>query len=265
MDVFQVNTDRDWEHLAKTDPFWAVWTMDRYRKGNLTDASRTEFFSSGESYIDSMFRTVRQHVDASFAPRSALDFGCGVGRMLLPLSRRCADVVGVDVSDSMLRLAEECCQSQGATNVRLVRSDDMLSAVTGSFDLVHSFVVLQHIPVPRGLLLLHRLLSLVKDGGVGVLHLTYGSCGTGSAGQQRWRSVVRRLARHFLRGSGLLRRQASESHTMLMGEYPLNEVFRMVYEAGARRLWTEMTNHGGPLGLNLLFRKGAAGAPDPWC
>jgi SAM-dependent methyltransferase len=255
MDMAHIDTDRDWEHFARTDPYWAVDTFDRFRKSNLTEAGLAEFFRRGDEYIEYIFRTVRQHVDDTFAPRSALDFGCGVGRMVIPLSRRCADVVGVDVSDSMLREAETHCRRQGATNVRLVKSDDNLSLVSGAFDLVHSFIVLQHIPVARGMVLFGRLLELLNDGGVGVLHLTYHSVELRAREHEGiW---VRRLARNFLHWTGL-RRRPPEPPPMLMGEYPLNEVFRLLHEAGARQLWAEMTNHGGPLGLNLMFRKVAA-------
>ena len=44
----------------------------------------------------------------------------------------------------------------------LVRSDDTLSAVEGSFDLVHSCIVLQHIEIPRGRQLFAQLVGKVR-------------------------------------------------------------------------------------------------------
>lgn len=40
-----------------------------------------------------------------FAPRSVLDAGCGTGRVAIELARRGVEVVGVDVSESMLSTA----------------------------------------------------------------------------------------------------------------------------------------------------------------
>src|SRR5947209_8593800 len=95
-------TDRDWEFFGRTDPYWSVFTQERYRRANLTEDAVRDFFASGEQHIDFVLATVRDHLDGGFAPRSALDFGCGVGRMVVPLARRCGRVVGVDVADAML-------------------------------------------------------------------------------------------------------------------------------------------------------------------
>src|SRR5262249_47032833 len=128
------HTDLDWEHFAKTDPYWAVVTHDRFHKQNLNEEALGEFFASGETYIQWVLETIRVHLDEQFAPRRSLDFGCGVGRLLVPLARRCELVVGVDVSDTMLREARDNCNSRGLHNVSLVKGDDQLSAVNGTFD-----------------------------------------------------------------------------------------------------------------------------------
>ena len=54
-----------------------------------------------------------------------------------------------------------------------MESDDDLSKVTGTFDLIHSFIVLQHIATSRGEKIFRRMLSLLNEGGIGFLHFTY--------------------------------------------------------------------------------------------
>jgi hypothetical protein len=78
-----MNTDKAWEAWAKIDPYYAVLTDERFRAGN----DPGEFFDSGEKHIDQAFRTITS-IAPAFAPQAAIDFGCGVGRLLIPLSRR---------------------------------------------------------------------------------------------------------------------------------------------------------------------------------
>src|SRR5690606_15625018 len=54
------------------------------------------------------------------------------------------------------------------------RSDDELSQLRGSFDLIHSFLVFQHIPVRRGEAIVERLLERLETGGVAAFHFSSG-------------------------------------------------------------------------------------------
>ncbi len=60
-------------------------------------------------------------VVASFAPTSVLDAGRGTGRVALELARRGIEVVGVDVSGSML--AEARRRSSGVATVTWKQAD----------------------------------------------------------------------------------------------------------------------------------------------
>src|SRR5580700_9118948 len=96
------NTDRAWEYFGRENPYFGVLTRDRYSRERLDGDGRAAFFASGEEYVAEMFDTTQKELRPDFQPIRALDFGCGVGRLALPLARRCQEVVGVDVSDSML-------------------------------------------------------------------------------------------------------------------------------------------------------------------
>ena len=61
---------------------------------------------------------ITRHVDPTFAPSRTLDFGCGVGRVAIPLARRFEHVVGLDVSPGMLTRAAEAAQRQGVGRPR---------------------------------------------------------------------------------------------------------------------------------------------------
>jgi SAM-dependent methyltransferase len=271
------DTDRDWECFGEFEPYWSVQVEDQYRRENLTEGAVRQFYAKGERQVAWFFNTIRTRVDEQFAPASALDFGCGVGRLAFPLARRCRTVVGVDVSRAMLREAESRRDQWGLTNVSFVKGDDELSAVTGSFDLVTSYIVLQHIPPSRGERLFVRLLELLADGGVGVLHLTYSKdwydpramhlpptpplIPTGL--RYHLKSSVR-LLRERMRGV-LLHGEARNGRgangeapftpAMQMNDYNLNRLCHFLQKAGVRDMHTEFTDHGGHFGIVLFFQK----------
>ena len=75
----------------------------------------------------------------------ALEIGCGVGRLLKPLSELLSRVTGVDISGEMIARAREALSD--CPNVRLLRTDgDLPETPDASLDLVYSFVVFQHVP-----------------------------------------------------------------------------------------------------------------------
>jgi SAM-dependent methyltransferase len=242
-----LSTDTDWENFARTDPYWAVLTSDRFRRDKFDAGARTAFFASGEEHIRCVLNTARMFIDPGFTPRRALDFGCGVGRLLLPLAQRCAEVVGVDVSETMLREAGANCRA--ANNVTLVKGDDDLSGVTGAFDLVHTMMVLQHIPVARGVRIFRRLVELVAPGGCGALHVTYGPAPPTPVRPGGWfRAVARAVV-------GPFRPRPAEPREMQMNRYPLSDLFQILQEAGANQVHTTFMDQGGVYGAVLVFRK----------
>ncbi|HVK12792.1 MAG TPA: methyltransferase domain-containing protein [Gemmataceae bacterium] len=271
-------TDLDWERIGRTAPYWGVLTQDEYRGAALDGPRRAAFFATGEERIEQLFRTARAHLDPAFAPRRALDFGCGVGRLTVPLAERCAAVVAVDVSESMLREAAKNCAARGLANVELVRGDDGLTAVTGRFDLVHTDIVLQHIPTARGFRIFRRLTELVADGGCGAVHVTYSKAEFGpvpaggfadypqiaipGGGRFHLARLVRALRVRWT-NRGRRRPPAApagpEAPLLQMNPYVLNPLLHVLQAAGVREFFTEFTDHGADLGVMMYFRKPPAG------
>jgi len=166
-------SDAEWEKFGRTDPYYGVLSQDEFRRDNLTDSSLQQFFASGTAHIDFIFKTITSHLDPAFAPRRALDFGCGVGRCIVPLAARCQSVTGLDISDAMLAEATRNIRARKITNVDLLKSDDHLGAAGEQFDLIHAVLVFQHIHPRRGLALFENLVTRLADHGVGAIQLPY--------------------------------------------------------------------------------------------
>lgn len=265
-----MSTDREWERWAVQDPYYSVLTNPIYRSNALTTESRQEFFDSGRTQVTDLLELCRRQVDAGFSPRRVLDFGCGVGRLVIPFAELAAEVVGVDVAPSMLAEARRNCSARGLSNVELLPSDDRLSAVDGQFDLVHSFIVLQHLELSRGRDLFAALVDRIQPAGLGALHVTYGWDHYAATLGQRPpppppASPPGRQAR-LRTWLGSWRADASEpakasapasDPEMQMNFYNLSELMYIVKRAGVERVHTELSDHGGVYGAYLLFQKPA--------
>jgi len=259
-----MTTDAHWESWGARDPYFGVLTHPRFRTAALTPEAREEFFASGRAHAQQVLDVCRQRIDPAFSPQRVLDFGCGVGRVLIPLAAGMAEAVGVDVSPSMLAEARRNCEAQGVANVALLLSDDDLSTLSGEFDLVHCCIVLQHIEVPRGRKLFQKLVERIRPGGIGALHVTFAwdiyADNFGQAPPPPGPGPVA-LARGWLREKlfgpppAAKPPAADADPEMQMNFYNLSELMFVVQRAGATALHAEFTDHGGALGVFMFFRR----------
>ncbi len=251
-----LDTDLAWEEWGKRDPYYGVITNPKFRRAGLTEAAKQEFFDSGRLHADYVLQMIAQYIDPSFQPRSALDFGCGVGRLVVPFAARIAEVVGLDVSESMLEEAARNCKANGVSNVRLLISDDFISSVSQRFDLIHSYIVFQHIPPDRGRLIFRKLLAHLAPGGVGAIHFIYSKAQYSSTNGVAPRVIPAAGAFGISRSKSARTAVAEGADPeMQMNPYHPTEILFLLQAAGILRFHAEFTDHGGELGLFLFFQK----------
>lgn len=251
MNFFNGNTDREWEKFGKDDPYYGVVSHAKYAKGNLSEEHKADFFNSGRVYIESVLEKIRARFDPDFTIKRAIDFGCGVGRLVLPLSAVANEVTGVDVSASMLDEARKNCDANNIRNVVLVKSDDTLSQLKGKYDFIHSFIVFQHIPAARGEVIFDKLLEHLESNGVCVVHFTY-------AKADRVKEYVKLVKEYVPLAANVInvvRGRKFFAPQMQMNSYNLNRLMAAIQKANVGECYTEFTNHGGELGVILYFRK----------
>jgi len=248
--MFNDDTDAEWEKFGKQDPYFGVLTEEKYRSVNLSSKAREEFFQSGVAHINHTLHQVRQFLGDSFTPGRAIDFGCGVGRLAIPLAEHAEEVTAIDVSDAMLREADNNAKELGVSNMVLAKSDDSLSCLHGNYDFIHSYIVFQHMHVDRGEQIFACLLSHLNLGGVGVMHFTYGS----TSRTKKLSSLVTKVPfAHKL--MNVIRGREFSAPKMEMNEYDINRLNVILKTAGASVFHSEFTDHGGELGVVLYFQK----------
>lgn len=249
--MFSSNTDKDWEKFGKNDPYYGVVTHEAYRKENLTRNNLECFFKSGQEHIERVIDVLRPCIEPDQRIERAMDFGCGVGRMLIPLSKIADHVTGADVSESMLKEAEKNCLKHSIKNVELIRSDDNLSALKGQFDLIHSFIVFQHIPVKRGLTIFENLIDHLKPGGLMAVHFTY-------AASKKYYNLIWLMRKYIPLAKNLInvvKGRSFNAPQMQMNQYDPKKVYDIINLHGLKIINTEPTDHSGHLGVILYLRK----------
>lgn len=119
---------------------WAVVSHPERRGAWTAD----EFFATGEHEIAGIVVGLEEHGLMPAAGR-ALDFGCGLGRLTRALSRRFDEVVGVDVSATMIKDARQLNADVPNCRFALNEGSDLAALAPASFDLVLSLITLQHV------------------------------------------------------------------------------------------------------------------------
>lgn len=161
-----MGTDRDWERWGANDPYFGVISNEAYRSGAMSADSRAQFFASGKAHVAGTLAALRDLFGVEVAPCSVLDFGCGVGRLVIPFARASGHVTGMDISPSMLAETRANCAAEGLSNVSLLQSTgDRLPELHASYDLIHSDIVLPHIAWARGRTIIGALARHVTPGG----------------------------------------------------------------------------------------------------
>jgi SAM-dependent methyltransferase len=251
-------TDREWQKFGEKDPYYGVISCDKFRSGQMDDSAKDDFFASGKAHIDYVIGTVRKTLAPDFAPRRALDFGCGVGRCLFPMAEMCDSAVGIDVSDAMLQEARAEADKRKIDNIELLQSDDSLGNVSGAFDLVHSYIVFQHIPPERGMKTIESLARLLSENGVGCLHFLYARQVPRAS---QWLGNLRKYVPLFHNLANLCFRKPFNEPLMEKNSYDMNRVMQVLYDNGCRQLHVTLQAGSPSYTAIVYFRKASDDVP----
>jgi ubiquinone/menaquinone biosynthesis C-methylase UbiE len=242
---------RDWNDLAKEDPFWAALT-ESGKRGNRWSVS--EFFSTGVAEVDRDMARIRELVPA-MSRGAALDFGCGPGRLTVALARHFARATGVDISKTMVDLARAHCAEPQVDFVCSTRPN-LKVFPDGSFDFVYSRITLQHIAPKFTKLYLREFVRVLSPGGVLSVQVPV-AVHVGDPPDRLKFSIwpptmVMRIKRHLRYHHPGWYGLAPKIH---MYALPASEVLECLEAAGATLLQCEQTGHDDALNVTYVARK----------
>ena len=150
----------DWNRRARED-------VNFYVAFGRRSQEEKEFLASASEVTNELEKELSRLPPAAPENRSALEIGCGPGRLMRAMSRHFGEIHGVDISDEMIRLAAEHLKDIPQAHVYVTADSTLGMFAECSFDFVYSYTVFQHIP-DRGVVLnyLREARRVLKPGGI---------------------------------------------------------------------------------------------------
>ncbi len=156
-----------WEAHAQEDPLWAIISIPEKKGGKW---SLEEFMRTGTLEIDRLMKTLIFH-EIGVSQACALDFGCGVGRLSQALCQHFNDVVGVDISPTMIRTAQELNVYPTKCQYLLNVEENLSLFEDQTFTFIYSNVVLQHMDPEIARTYLREFARILRPGGLLIFQL----------------------------------------------------------------------------------------------
>jgi ubiquinone/menaquinone biosynthesis C-methylase UbiE len=156
-----------WDALGRDDPLWVVLT-DPSRKGGRWDPK--EFFAVGEHEINTVLADLKTK-NLPVARQTALDFGCGVGRLSQALAPHFDQVHGVDISPSMIDHANRFNQFPEKVTYHINSSIRLEAFENNSMDFIYSNIALQHVEPRFSKEYLKEFMRVLRPRGIAVFQM----------------------------------------------------------------------------------------------
>lgn len=223
---------RTWDKLGEMDPLWVVLTDP---KGKFGKWDVDKFFATGET---AMTAVMARAEELGYPKRreTALDFGCGVGRLTRGMAKYFTHCHGIDISESMIARAKEFNQAFPNCEFSVNYADHLRMFPDNQFDLVYTTIVLQHLPTQTMIKsYIAEFCRVLRKDGLLAFQLP-------SQITLRHRLQLRRRVYAFLRRCGFRDEYLYTKlglYPIIMNLVPKAEVVRVLEEAGARVITIE--------------------------
>jgi SAM-dependent methyltransferase len=161
---------RTWTALGAKPPHHSMLTGSNFFPQNLGEPAIERFYTGGGAEGRLIRSVLDRHGFGDTLSKTCVEFGCGLGRVSLALSRMFESVVGYDTSAAHIKLAEERKITQKFENVEFVLLTDIDQELI-SCDFLYSRLMLQHNPPPLMRYLIGSMLGSLRHGGVAIFQM----------------------------------------------------------------------------------------------
>jgi len=132
---------KEWDERAERNAFHYV--LSAMQKWETED-----FFKTGEVLAQRITDPCIKERLGTSTDKTALDIGCGVGRVTRSLCKRFKYVIGVDVSGKMIEIAKSLHDTQKYNNIEFLQNNGRAFSFLrdNSVDYIFSVITFQHMP-----------------------------------------------------------------------------------------------------------------------
>ncbi|HXA84298.1 MAG TPA: class I SAM-dependent methyltransferase [Candidatus Dormibacteraeota bacterium] len=159
---------RNWEGLAQADPLWAICTDPSKSHSRWTSE---DLFATGRKEVEVVLGYANRIGLCIDKTSPGLDFGCGIGRLTRALAEYFPECCGVDISPTMIHLAQEL--NRDLPNCRFLLNEvaELRDLPENYFGFIYTSIVLQHIAAPHSHKYIAELVRVLKPGGMLIFQL----------------------------------------------------------------------------------------------
>lgn len=144
--------------------FWKHLYTEEEAKSRIIWGAKTDEEFNAETERDANFIIKRLDIQKDDI---VLDYGCGIGRLMKPISKVCNKVVGLDVSNPIVAMSKKYLKGRENIKTILIKGDGTFNLLK-PVDKVFSYIVLQHINKYKVFKILTELKKGLVPGGRGL-------------------------------------------------------------------------------------------------
>jgi SAM-dependent methyltransferase len=224
--ALRAHVQATWTRLGNEAPHWSVLSGDQFLPDKI---SQTEgmFYNSGIQDLNWTIGILARHGIAPSKLPVCFEFGCGLGRVTLPLATTFKQVNACDISTSHLEVAIRRAETAKVHNISFLHADTNDFGMVDAFDFWFSRIVLQHNPPPIMHAILKRAFSLLRKNGVAVFQVPTYATG--------YSFDIRRYSLDMAASDGI------EMHCL-----PQSHIFELAYQNNMRVLEVREDFSAGP-------------------
>jgi 2-polyprenyl-3-methyl-5-hydroxy-6-metoxy-1,4-benzoquinol methylase len=157
-----------WNNYGKKETYWSVLTADNFLRKNLSKNNIEAFYESGKATMSQIENTLRRCGEwDTLSRKNCMEYGCGVGRVTIQLSKEFENVTALDISQGHLELAQQRIDILGIKNIKLQRIVSLnFFECLPKYSFIFTVIVLQHNPPPVIAKIIEYFFQLLENKGI---------------------------------------------------------------------------------------------------